>query len=80
MGCKGWGDHWEPHGKHVSYTLLEQSVFLSNAAISLAAEENEVTVTHIRSITPGKCKQRQDKPSYLYHSSGILVGKNSCLL
>ena len=38
-------------GKHTSYSFVEQSVFLFNAAISLAAEENRVTVSHIRSVT-----------------------------
>ena len=45
--------------------------FLFIAAVSLAAEDNGVTVTHIGSIS---IKRRQDKPSYLHHLSDILVG------
>ena len=33
-----------PHSKHASHSFVEQSVFLFNAAASLAAEENGVTV------------------------------------
>ena len=46
--------------------------FLFIAAVSLAADENWVTVTHIRSVS---VKQRQDnKPYYLHRLSDILVG------
>ena len=49
----------QPGGKVASHRFVEQSIFLfTNAAISLAAEANGVTVTHIRNITPGKSKTK----------------------
>ena len=59
MGCKGWGDHRDSHAVSVQVMgSIERSVFLLTAAVSLAAEENGVTVTNIRSATPGKRKTK----------------------
>ena len=63
-------------GKHASHCSIEQSV-------SIAAEENRVTVTHMRSVTPGKCKTKISLPTctvqaiflfdtYLCRNSGLL--------
>ena len=46
------------HKLCASHCSREQSVFLFTVAGSLAAEENRVTVTHIRSVTPGKRKMK----------------------
>ena len=48
-----------------------------NTAISLTVEANGITVTCFGSVTPGSVKRRQDKPSYLYRLSDILVGNLS---
>ena len=47
-----------PRGKRASHGLIERSVFLFTAAVGLAAEDNGVTVTHIRSDTLGKRKTK----------------------
>ena len=65
--------------KRASHCSIEQSVYLFNAAVSLAAEENRVTVTQIRSVAPSKCKERQDKPSYLHRLSNSFIGHLSLL-
>ena len=46
----------EQRGKHVCHGSIKQLVFLFTAAVSLAAEDNGVTVSHIRNGTPGKRK------------------------
>ena len=64
LGRKRWGVRGGAiieiaTGKSVQVTwFVEQSVFLFNAAISLTAEANGVTVTRFGSVTPGKRKTK----------------------
>ena len=56
---------------------MKPSIFFFNAVITPAAEANGVTVTRIGNVTPGSVKRRQNKPSYFYRLSDILVGNLS---
>ena len=63
LGRKRWGVRGGAiieiaTSKLASHRFVERSVFLFNAAISLTAEANGVTVTRFGSVTPGKRKTK----------------------
>ena len=57
--------------------MIERFVFLLTASVSLAAVEKGLHKLTSGVLLHVNIKQRQDKPSYLYHSSNILVGQLS---
>ena len=67
IGCKEWDNPRDSHAVSVQLTTHRTVCFL----VSLAAEENGVTVPHRGVLLQVSVKHRQDKPSYL---SDILVG------
>ena len=75
VGCKGWGDHRDSHAVSVYVTARWNDRFsCSPPLLTLLLKTTGLQYLTSGTVLQVSVKRRQNKPSYLYRSSDILVG------